>query len=326
MDLTFLVLATLILAVLAALGGLWVISRCWGASESASRRLLLSGLWIAALALLVLFNEPFFSLLHRRAHSTLPNLLRTVLGGLYFVFPILVVTLAAALIYRALRPAPPSPAGADQPPGSASAAPARWSRLQPILLLAMAFSLLGGLLCALHWAAIWDHTSDGLYGLFLTLAGSLAALGAGFLMTFLLSGWRRLAGVLFLVLTPALLFLTFNRGWQVSYQAITEQRAAAIAAALERYHARAGVYPASLGDLAPGELLYVLPPVILQGEPWCYQATGDSYRLGAVHRKFFSMPLSIRMYASSGQAPDSAWECQARLEELQAIYDAHLTP
>jgi hypothetical protein len=189
----------------------------------------------------------------------------------------------------------------------------------------MAVFLLGGLIYSIYWASIWDHTSDGLSGLYLTLFGVMTGILAGILLVVYLSRWRRLAGLLFLASVPLLPLLAFQLGWKASYHAITEDRAAAIAAALERHHARTGAYPQALGDLTPRDLPVIPQPVILQGEPWCYQATGDSYRLGAIFREFFAMPLSIRIYASAGQPPDSAWECDARLEELKTLYDADIT-
>jgi hypothetical protein len=111
----------------------------------------------------------------------------------------------------------------------------------------------------------------------------------------------------------------------VSYHAITEQRAATIATGLERYHARTGAYPQGLGELTPRDLLVIPQPVILQGEAWCYQGMADSYRLGAVSREYFSSPLSIQVFASAGGQLAEAWSCDARLEELKAIYDVPFT-
>jgi hypothetical protein len=145
------------------------------------------------------------------------------------------------------------------------------------------------------------------------------------LMAIFSSGWRRMLGLVFLAVVPLLLAQAFNRGWSVSYHAFTGKRADTIATSLEGYHARVGEYPQKLTGLTPGDMLTIPQPVILHGESWCYQGTSDSYQLGAVFREYFSSPLSIRIYASAGEPLTSAWDCDARLKELKAIYDVIFT-
>jgi hypothetical protein len=283
---------------------------------------------LLALVCLIMGNDPLFSWLFSRANTQLPKSLRIAFAMLAYAFPVLVVALPAVLIHRTLKPAVQKniiAADSDHPEAIQPSTPARQHGLAQILQLGMAAFLLGGLIYTIYWSSIWDHTSDGLGGIFLALYGAMTGVGAGMLMSIFSSGWRRLAGLLFLVLVPLLLFQAFNRGWRVSYHAITEERAATITTALERFHARTGAYPQVLGELTPRDLLILPQPVILRGESWCYQGISDSYRLGAAFREYFSSPLSIRIYASAGEPLASAWECDARLEELKAIYDVDFT-
>jgi hypothetical protein len=227
------------------------------------------------------------------------------------------VKAAMCLLFRTTRP--------EQEEAAQHTSSRRRQRRRAVLQLGAAALLLAGLLYTIYWTSIWDQTSDGLGGIFLTYPGAMLGIGAGMLLTIYSAGWRRLAGLLFLVLVPLLLSQALKRGWQASYHAITEARAANIAAALEKYHARTGAYPQELKELAPRDLLLIRQPVLLQGEPWCYQGDVDSYRLGAVFREYFSSPLSIQIYASAGDPPDSGWACDARLAELKEVYDAHFS-
>ena len=283
---------------------------------------------LLALVGLIMFNDPLFSWLFSRVNTELPKSLWIAFAMLAYAFPVLVVALAAVLIHRALKPTVQKniiAADSDHPEAKQPSTPVCQHGLTQMLQLGMAVFLLGGLIYTIYWLSIWDHTSDGLGGIFLAQFGAMVGVGAGMLMSIFSAGWRRLVGLLFLALVPLLLYQAFNRGWQVSYHAITEDRAATIATALERFHARTGAYPQVLGELTPRDLLILPQPVILRGESWCYQGISDSYRLGAVFREYFSSPLSIRIYASSGGPLTSAWECDARLEELKAIYDVNFT-
>ena len=279
---------------------------------------------LLALVCLAIFNEPIVSWLIHRANIPLPMPLMVVFGVLFYAFPVLAVAVVAVLIHRATKPAAQKndiPADPDQPAAIQPGTPMHRHGLTQMLQLGMAAFLLAGLVYTIYWSSIWDQTSDGIGGIFLAQFGSMVGIGAGMLVAIFSSGRRRLVGMLFLVLVPLLLFQAFNRGWRVSYHAITEERAAAIATALQRYHARTGAYPQALSELTPRDLLFIPQPIILQGEPWCYQGTVDAYRLGAVFREYFSSPWSIKVYASAGAPLASAWACETRLAELKTMYD-----
>jgi dipeptidyl aminopeptidase/acylaminoacyl peptidase len=187
--------------------------------------------------------------------------------------------------------------------------------------LALAVILLGLLAYTIVWASIWDQTSDGLGGLALSQPAGLVAVAAGMVMAATSSGWRRLAGLAFAVLVPLAVFGAFSYGWDVSYHALTESRAARIQEALERFRTRTGGYPAGLKELVPSELWWIPEPVILSGQGWCYQGGPDYYRLGAIYREFFGMPLSVHLYASAGSPPETSWECDEKLAELKPRYE-----
>ena len=130
----------------------------------------------------------------------------------------------------------------------------------------------------------------------------------------------RAAGLAFGVLATLVMFGTSEQKWQ-TYQSITDGHAARIQQAVESFHARAGRYPSTLGELVPRDLVWVPGPVILQGEDWCYQGSADYYRLGTFYREYFSEPLSFRIYASAGSPPAGSWACADRLGALKARHD-----
>ncbi len=171
--------------------------------------------------------------------------------------------------------------------------------------------------------SIWDQTSDGLGQAWLLITACPIAIGAGLLLSTGAGSRRRLVGLAFSVGVPLVLIVASSHEWGI-YQSITEQRAAAIQAAVENFHTRNGRYPAALQELIPRELLWIPDLIMLKGENWCYQGGSDYYRLGAVYRDFFSSPLSYRVYASAGDPPAEPSACEKRLADLKERYD--MTP
>ena len=173
----------------------------------------------------------------------------------------------------------------------------------------------------IFWGSVWDATSDGLYGIFLSQQAGIIAIGTGMVMTITLRGKSRLAGILFILIVTVILNQPFEMGWRVSYHEITESRAARIVRALDQFKEREGYFPESLGALTPRDLLFIQQPIILAGKEWCYQGGGNFYRLAAYYREYFSTPVSLRVYASDGEPPAGTWECEERLAEIKARYD-----
>jgi len=265
---------------------------------------------LVCLVLLALFNAP--PLVDPDLQP--PTWLRLPFAISLYVLPGLVVALAAVLISAGLRLLPrPDTAGK---PGAAPV-----FRFPAVWRLGLAVLLLGTLAYTILWASIWDQTSDGLGGIMFSMQAALIAIAAGMLMGVTSTGWRRSAGLAFAVLVPVLMIGMFDYGWDVSYHAITEAHAARIQRAVERFHARDGRYPQELCELVPRDLLWIPRPVILQGHGWCYQGSQDDYRLGTFYREYFGTPLSLRIYASAGSAPESVWACEEKLAELKARHD-----
>lgn len=274
----------------------WVLGR-----RSRWLALLLS---LLALAGLVAFN---LFIAYPPDFTAPPGPLRYI-GFIFFALPGLVMALAAVHLTGALtrlRPAPDDNATVGR------------SLVRPVAAVLFSLLLLGALAYTVFWGSVWDQTDDGLAGLFLSNAGTHAAIAAGMFMVLSLHGWRRLGGILFAVLAPLLLLWTFSTGWNVSYHDMTEQRAERIARALEQYREREDSYPVNLKNLVPRHLLWVPQPLIFAGEGWCYEGNGSEYRLAAVYREHWGMsPISVRTYAQAGDA-EGPWACDERLTVLE---------
>jgi hypothetical protein len=229
----------------------------------------------------------------------LPRWAQFIVAPVIFGAPSLLVVIAAGLITNGLQ---------------------HGGGKRPFLLITLAVALVGTLAYSTYWSSVWDQTSDGLGGLFLSHSSSVVAVGAGIVMAVKLTGWQRAAGLLFAIVTPLLLLLFFEWGWQVSYHDLTEARAERITQALASYHQREGAYPPALEALTPRDLLYLHQPVEIQGETWCYQGGAHFYRLGAFYREYFSLPVQLKVFAAQGE-PDSEWACAGQLAEMKERYD-----
>ena len=230
-----------------------------------------------------------------------PQILGVLIFIMYFTIPSLSMVVAALLITESFD------ANADS----------HWKRF---LNIGLAIVIVFGLTYTIFWGSIWDSTSDGLFGAFVLQPASLVAVGAGMIMALNLRGSQRFVGLAFLILVPIILYQSFDGGWRVSYQEVTENRSAHIADALENFHSREGYYPQSLDGLTPRDLLFIQQPVILAGEKWCYEGGENYYRLSAFYREFFSAPVSLRVYESAGDVPSSPPICEERLAEMKKKY------
>lgn len=243
--------------------------------------------------------------------QTLPAWVRVPLGIFYYLNPIILVVFPALLLARELQQR--SSEGGDDPN--------RLSRDRSALRALLAFFMLGALSYAAFRGGIWDQTIDLGIGFMIPPFGTIAALVAGLVMALTLSGKYRIAGLVYMFLIPTILLRAYDAGRSISHHALTEQYAERIAQSLEQFHAREGYYPETLDALTPGDLLYVPQPVLLLGEKWCYRGGQDFYQLAAIYREYWSLPLSLRTYASAGEPPAGDWECEERLIELKARYD-----
>jgi hypothetical protein len=289
------------------LPGILVLALGWSLGSRSGK--LTAGMSLIALAGLFLLNLLMRDPLMLR--DGLPPWLGYPIGISFYVTLILTVVMAAVLITSGLQQAYAS---------TENTAIFNHARRKMILRFGLAVILLGYLAYTILWGSIWDQTSDGIFGVAVSIQAGAIAVAAGMVMAVVLNGKRRTAGFLFALLVPIVMFQSFQIGWQVSYHELTENRAARIERALARYQKREGAYPETLRALTPIDLIYIQQPIILAGEEWCYQGGEDYYRLAAYSREFFSAPVSLQMYAAAGQPPDSPWSCEEALPEVKSRY------
>ena len=235
----------------------------------------------------------------------------TILALAYLAIPGLVVSTTALLISNDLKSFP----------GSEDSNVISWwpiiGRIVPALIL------LGYLVYTYVWLWIWDGTDDGVRWFLMIMTTVTMVASTGMMIGMTSSGWHRWIGLPYAILVMALIYGTgIGIGNRFSNYSVTEARAAHIQNALESYHAKTGWYPFQLAELAPAELLHVPLPMIIPGQKWCYEGGSNYYRLGAVYREHWSSPyLSIRVYASAGNAPEGTWGCDERLTEVQTQFE-----
>ena len=118
----------------------------------------------------------------------------------------------------------------------------------------------------------------------------------------------------------AVAFIALSAGWRISAFAITERRAERVDAALQAYHQDHGQYPAQLGELTPRYQRLLLPPVVVSVGGWCYQGTGDAYRLGYISGEFTysESEFFTQTYSQSGDPGQDEWDCESLVRRLQA--------
>jgi hypothetical protein len=124
----------------------------------------------------------------------------------FYVLPGFAVILAAVLIRMALQPAAGSVAGDDHLKQIVTG--------RRVLLLALA--VLGCLAYLIYMGSVRDQARDGLMGLFLMGPASVTAVAASMVMAVSLKGKARLAGFLFMLFVPALLFGALVLPWYLS--------------------------------------------------------------------------------------------------------------
>lgn len=284
---------TYILAILVPplfLAGAWVIGG----------RLGLGGLLVASLLVLALQISQAVGLLGGRLYGVPEwlNILRSLTGILSVVLALL---LAVILIYRAL--------GEKRPVDKTRRI--IYLSLSVLLLLGLAATVVRhGVMVKATAHAAEDHMPFGQVAFAVIL---------GMVLTALLVGRSRRVGLAFAILVPVLIVVSYAAGSSFEPQAVTGARAERIEGAIELYHQETGAYPASLSDLTPGYMPFILGPLTGRGQVWCYQGGSDYYRLGYVFIQRYYEPtlfrpfVEIRVYSSAGQPPDSGWMCDDEL-------------
>jgi len=225
--------------------------------------------------------------------------MRALLTGAVILLTIL---LPAALLYASLR--------GEEPVDRRHLA---WSIGLAILLLVSAASLV-------YWDGIWSAAHARAYEDHLPFAQLLLSLMAGVLLALALRGRRRWVGPAYTLLVMVLCVAALSAGWRVSAFELTAQRAERVTAAIQAYHQERGSYPAELGELSPGYLLLLPPPVVVRQGGWCYQGDHGGYRLGYVSGDFtyFEANFRAETFAQSGDVPAAgAWRCDEMVERLE---------
>jgi len=228
-----------------------------------------------------------------------------ILIPLIFSWYILSLILPAVLIYRGLR--------------SKDADKSR---------LASTCFILAGLLVAGQLATIMRHgvmvnaTAHAAED-HLPFGEMLVAVLTGMVLLVVLNGKRRLIGLAFIILIPVLIASAYAAGWLVDPQAVTLARAERINAALEAYQQETGEYPASLNDLTPDYMPFILGPLTGRAQVWCYQGGQEYFRLGYVFIQRYYGPsfpdphFEIKLHASDGDPPEAGWMCDQELEQAR---------
>jgi hypothetical protein len=218
--------------------------------------------------------------------------------GVYFSIPALAVVVTARLV-----------AG-----GQPSAGPVDWRLLVLKWLVAVGILLLIGYQIML--GSIWDVATDGLRGLVLLMVVDSTAIAVALYLAWSLPGRWKLAALafaasVFVLMEDAHKLGTYDADgkWGTLPALITEQRAATIDQALQRYHAQQGSYPERLSDLTPWYLVYLPTPYMIPGHTWCYEGNADSYRFGYLYREYFSSQAALRIHAAVGKTQAGTWDC-----------------
>ncbi len=232
----------------------------------------------------------------------------------------LAVIIAALLLYLGLNLYKTRQnTGAAENGGAPEAHQAHTGRAIAATLVLSALLLIK-ILHSFYWFMVWDTTDDSLGYLWLPVP-ILATLFASVFLFTIFPGRGKMAGVLYALLVTASLIAVSARAQRVDFRQLTEERAARVSQALERYHASKGRYPASLRQLTPWYARSLPGPVIFYGQAWCYDGGESYYRLGYIYREHWSDPRLIgKIYATKGNVSGLPRMCEAEVTALQKRY------
>lgn len=262
-----------------------------------------SGLWIATgLLLLPLLFLP----------SSLVIILFPDSNGAplqLILIPSAALVVVALLLYAGIQMLSPA---ADEGAPAASG----MQRVRRWLVFGLAALVLTATLYNFYWFMVWDSTYDPL-DVLLVPVPILAAVFSGIVLLIILPGRAKAVGVVYPFVVVGLVVGVSVLAQRVEFRQVTEARAERVTQALERYHAREGRYPQALGQLVPRYLLTVREPVIIYGQPWCYDGADEYYRLGYADREHWSAPQVIgRRFSSQGNIPELPPLCDDEIDDL----------
>jgi hypothetical protein len=218
----------------------------------------------------------------------LPQPFLGILDVVIFLLPILALIIAAYLIYAAMKMIreQQNKQAVQGEVASTRAGRGGWTLTYiltlSILLLVKFYHNLSGLI-------MWENTYDPIEFLWLFLPILIAIL-CGIILLLNLPGKSKLAGLLFLLLVPAMMFIVYVPAVNIDPHQVTTERAERLSYAIENYYQREGKYPQTLSQLVPRDRLFIPVPMIINGQSWCYDAGLDYYRLGYVDRCHWSSP------------------------------------
>ncbi|HSM55805.1 MAG TPA: hypothetical protein VK879_06575, partial [Candidatus Sulfomarinibacteraceae bacterium] len=189
-------------------------------------------------------------------------------------------------------------------------------RVRGWMVFALAALVLAAALYNIYWFMIWDSTYDPIDILLLPFP-ILAALVASLVLLMILPGRAKVVGVVYPFITIGLVVGVSVLAWRVDFRQLTEARAERVTQALERYRAREGRYPQDLQQLTPIHLLALGEPIIIYGQPWCYDGGDAYYRLGYVYREHWSAPqVTGHRFSSGGNIPELPPLCEDEIDAL----------
>jgi hypothetical protein len=234
-----------------------------------------------------------------------PTWLQIIYAIAMISWPAAATILAAKLVYS----------------GLSKEGPLTWPR---ILLIAVLLAAIFTSTFAMIWTqATRDkvHEDQILTTLFMILA-SVGAYTAAIGIAGKLVGWRRLAGLAFVIVFTAALIPAVS-GASAPPETLTRQRAEAINQAILRFYDKNQRYPGVLNELVPWYLWRVPEPITYWNSIWCYEGGVDYYRLGYYYSPGpRSEPtwFTVKAYASAGKPPDPKWQCEIELDKAIELY------
>ena len=255
------------------------------------------------------------------AHPSLnrPQTFQALLPTTLFFLPSLGLVMAALLLHSGINHFKDW-WGMSTEEGVGSRATRKQAGRAAVVLLVLSVLLLTKTLHNLYWLTIWDNANDSL-GIFLLVVPVLAVLFCGLMLALTLPDRAKLAGLMYPVITLALMFALFTSAQKVDFRKLTEKRAEQVSQAVESYYSREGSYPQNLRKLIPRYALSLPEPVIIYGQGWCYEGGDNFYRLGYIYRDHWSSPiLTGRIYKTEGPASDTSHLCDTEMAALRKHY------
>jgi len=260
-----------------------------------------------------------------------PGAYQSILATLLFFWPSLALVMAVWLLHSGIKQYLAWRDGGahlqvvplqGEPGSQGSPTTRRRAGWTAAVLLALSGLLLAKTLDNLYWLAVWDLINDSM-GILLLSVPVLAVLFSGLVLSTALKGRAKIIGLVYPLVTLALLFGVFAGAQRVDTRQMTANRAGQVSRAIETYYARHRIYPRDLSRLVPWTLLSIPEPVIIYGQTWCYSGGTEGYSLGYIDRDHWSSPILVgRVFSSIGSA-DTPHLCDAQMAPVRQNYPGY---